>query len=289
MVVEATCPLVYLVTEPRTAICPVSRHPESTSRSTALPRPGVPLGRPAHLADALGDGRRRHRTGRQRRCLLLGGGAATPTWPPPPVDDAAGDGHRRGGERPHRPTSRPSGAPRDAPGEPLRPSRREGPGQGRPALRRRRHHRRRPDQDRGPLGRGPARPSPRRCSPSSASARTSSAASTRCGPRVRLRVAPTTRPPPPTASRRRCPARRCLRPAPTGPPTRSPRSGGASATSRTATARRAAPGAQPVQRLLLSFALAHVSTSARSHVGLVIHSTSRASSSCASVSSPRST
>ena len=48
---------------------------------------------------------------------------------------------------------------------------------------------------------------------------------------------PTTPPPRRTASRRRCPARRWPPPAPTGRPTRSPRSAGAWATSRTATAR----------------------------------------------------
>ena len=48
---------------------------------------------------------------------------------------------------------------------------------------------------------------------------------------------PTTRRPGPTASRRRCPARRWPRPARTGRTTPPPRSGGASATSRAATAR----------------------------------------------------
>src|SRR3954467_9516718 len=78
---------------------------------------------------------------------------------------------------------------------------------------------------------------------SSASRPTSSAAWTRCGrasPAGRsTRTTPARRR---TASRRRCPARRWRRPAPTGPPTPRPRSGGASATSPTVTAAPAAPG-----------------------------------------------
>ena len=119
------------------------------------------------------------------------------------------------------------------------------PGQGRPAEEghalpgRRQHH----VPHRGPLRRGPAdhRPGPPldvRLEP------TSSAASTPCGSASRTGTrTPTTRTPRPTASRRRCPAPRWPPPAPTGRPTRSPRSAGASATSRTATAHRAAPGA----------------------------------------------
>src|SRR6478672_9460517 len=53
----------------------------------------------------------------------------------------------------------------------------------------------------------------------------------------------TTRPRPPTASRRRCPAPRWPPPARTGRTTRPPRSSGAWSTSRAATGRRAAPGA----------------------------------------------
>ena len=83
--------------------------------------------------------------------------------------------------------------------------------------------------------------SPGRCSASTASPRTSSPASTRStSARAAGGSTPTTPPPRPTASRRRCPGRRWRRPAPTGRPTPRPRSGGDSATSVMSTAHLAA-------------------------------------------------
>ena len=128
---------------------------------------------------------------------------------------------------------------------------------------------RRRDRQAGPLRRRPARDRPGAAGGVRLRSPTSSAASTRSTPASPTGTStPTTPTRLPTASRRRSPARRWPPPAPTGPPTRSPRSAGASATSRTATAARAAPGATASPRLVLS--LSRVRSVLDEQVALVV-------------------
>ena len=203
------------------------------------------------VADALVDGRRGHRH-RDRQRLALARGRRAPTRRPPSLV-------RRRRPRPTAPTTRRPPRPRPRPSP---PSRTQLP---------------RPASDRAPevtrsdsrAAADPQKLDTLSLGKSNAMTRTEDlsdedprviaagaavrvrlepgpvrAASTRCGPASPTGTCtPTTPAPRPTASRRPSPAPRWPPPAPTGRPTRSPRSAGASATSRTATARPAAPGA----------------------------------------------
>src|SRR5690349_20140747 len=135
-----------------------------------------------------------------------------------------------------RPLLLPPPPPRRPPPRPLPPPRRS------------RRRRRRPRAPARPPTRPPPRPSPATCCSSAAGATTSSAASSSSGTTSRAGTStPRTRVAR-TASRRRCPAARWPRPAPTGSRTPPRRSRGASATSPAATARRAVPGTPSTRR-----------------------------------------